>query len=253
MEISLKDWETFIGRMSKLSKDASDQMIEYIRKGGGYANMDVKEVIGYATALAQKYGEGAATLAALMYDAVAELSEVVLPAAEVAETVTYGEMAKAIQGAAKYTDNDEYLSSIVGRFVKRTGADTTLKNAIRDGAEFAWIPHGDTCAYCIALASRGWRHASFDALYKGHAEHIHSNCDCMFAIRHNPNTEYVGYDPTYYKKLYDGAEGKTSVQKINALRREFYAENKEEINEQKRSAYEKRKELNESWTEERNT
>ena len=34
------------------------------------------------------------------------------------------------------------------------------------------------------------------------------------------------------------------------MRREFYAENKEEINAQKRSAYEKRQELNSSAAEE---
>lgn len=48
----------------------------------------------------------------------------------------------------------------VSRLVKRAGADTTLKNAQRDGAEFAWVPHGDSCAFCLTLASRGWQRAS---------------------------------------------------------------------------------------------
>ena len=252
MEISLKDWTTFINRMSKLSKDASDKMVDYIRKGGGYANMDAKDVIGYATALVQKYGEGAATLAALMYDAIAELSGVALPPAELADIAGYGDTAQAIQGAAKTSENEDYLAAVVGRLVKMAGADTTIKNAIRDGAEFAWIPHGDTCAFCIALASRGWQTASENSLKNGHAEHIHSNCDCMYAIRHDANTRYKGYDPEVYKEMYYSEEG-TPKEKINAMRRRFYAENKEEINEQKRSAYEKHKELNESWAEEHNT
>ena len=37
---------------------------------------------------------------------------------------------------------------------------------------------------------------------------------------------------------------------LNAIRRQNYAENKEEINAQKRSAYEKRQELNSSKAEE---
>lgn len=250
MEIGLSEWVSFITKMSSLSSEASSKMREYIIKNGGYANMDAREFIGYATALAQKYGEGAATLAALMYDAIAELSGLVLPAAEVADTVTYGEMAATMQGAAKFSKNEEYLSSIVGRFVKRAGADTTMKNAIRDGAEFAWIPHGDTCAYCIALASNGWRTASESQLKNGHAEHIHSNCDCMYAVRHNKDTIYKGYSPEYYREQYDSAEGRTAKQKINAMRRQYYAENKEEINEQKRDAYEKRKELESSGAEE---
>lgn len=27
-----------------------------------------------------------------------------------------------------------------------------LKNALRDGAEFAWVSNGDTCAFCMTLA-----------------------------------------------------------------------------------------------------
>lgn len=250
MNISLNDWMTFINTMTKLSATAAERMRKFVRDGGGYANMDHDEVIAYATALAQRYGEGAAELAAEMYDAIAELSGKIIPPAEVAETVSYGEMAKAIQGAAKFTLDDDYLSNIVGRFVKRAGADTTLKNAIRDGAEFAWIPHGDTCAYCIALASRGWQPASAKAMKGGHAEHIHSNCDCMYAIRFNGSTLYRGYDPEVYRRQYDNADGSTPDQKINTMRRRYYAQHKEEINEQKRSAYEKRKELNSSQAEE---
>lgn len=253
MQISLNDWMAFITKMSSLSNEAAERMRKFIVDGGGYANMDARDVIGYATALAQKYGEGAAALSALMYDAIAELSGLVLPPAEVAETVTYTEMSKAMQGAAKFSQNDEYLGAIVGRYVKRAGADTTLKNAIRDGAQFAWIPHGDTCAFCIALASNGWQTASKKNLKNGHAEHIHSNCDCMYGVRFNENTTYSGYKPEVYLEQYKSADGNTPTQKINAMRRRYYAENKEEINEQKRSAYEKHKELNESWAEEHNT
>lgn len=251
MDISLKDWTTFINRMSKLSTDATDKMLKYIRDGGGYANMDAREVIAYATALAQKYGEGAATLAALMYDAIAELSGVVLPPAEVADTVTYNEMAKAMQGTAKRSLNDEVLAALVGQYVKRAGADTTLKNAIRDGAEFAWIPHGDTCAFCIALASRGWQRASEKALKNGHAEHIHSNCDCMYGVRHDSKTNYIGYKPEKYEQMYYSEEG-TPKEKINAMRRKFYQQNKDEINASKRAAYAKRKALESSKAEETN-
>ena len=45
-----------------------------------------------------------------------------------------------------------------------------LKNALRDGAEFAWVPNGDTCAFCMTLASRGWQRASKRAIKNGHAE-----------------------------------------------------------------------------------
>jgi hypothetical protein len=50
--------------------------------------------------------------------------------------------------------------------------------------------------------------------------------------------------------MYEDAPGKKPKEKINAMRREAYAENKEEINEQKRSAYEKQQELNSSEADE---
>ena len=89
--------------------------------------------------------------------------------AEAAETATYNETAKAINGAAK-TNSGKEVSGVVDRLVKRAGVDTTMKNAIRDGAEWAWIPSGDTCAFCLTLASRGWQPASADALKGGHAD-----------------------------------------------------------------------------------
>ena len=37
--------------------------------------------------------------------------------------------------------------------------------------------------------------------------------------------------------MYEGAEGRTPAQKINAMRRAFYEKNADEINAQKRAAY----------------
>ena len=71
----------------------------------------------------------------------------------------------------------------------------------------------------------------------GHAEHIHGNCNCSYAIRHDNDTSYASYDPSEYQDIMDGAEGKTETDKLNYLRRQNYAENKDEINEQKRISY----------------
>ena len=106
------------------------------------------------------------------------------------------------------------------------GADTTLKNALRDGAQFAWIPSGETCAFCLTLASNGWQYASKKAIKGGHAEHIHSNCDCQYCISFNGKTDVAGYNPDKYYDMYHGAEGRTPKDKINAMRREAYANDK---------------------------
>lgn len=253
MTISQKDWLSFIDKLRKLSDKAADDFKAWLENKGGIASVERSELLDYVYALAMKYGEGSSALAATWYDTLAEASGKVLPAAEVAAPIQYGEVAKTVNGVLKQSQNEEMLAGAVERLVKMQGVDTTLHNAIRDGAECAWIPHGDTCAFCIALASRGWQRASKNLIKNGHAEHIHGNCDCTYAVRFDRSTEVAGYDYREYQAMYYGADGRNSTAKINSMRREFYAENKDRINEQKRIAYQKRKELNSSDAEEAKT
>lgn len=250
MRISEKAWLEYIRKLRTVSDEASRLFLRYLTTHDVSTKKGRQEAIDYAYALATKYSEGTAALACEVYDATAAASNVQVPAAEPAETPTYGEVAKTVNGTLKDNGSPETASQAIGRLVKRTGADTTLKNAIRDGAEFAWIPHGDTCAFCIMLASRGWQKASKAALKGGHAEHIHANCDCTYAIRFDGDTSVAGYEPGRYLDMYDSAEGRTWQDKLNAMRRSWYAENAERINAQKRSAYEKRAERESSAAEE---
>lgn len=252
MEISTA-WVKFVNRMSNLDSEATRKVGEFITnfKGFSFENPDhMRQLILYSYGISTKYGEAAAALACEMYDAIGLASGLFLDPAEPAEIAAISDVAKSINAIAK-SKNVEMVSASVGRLVKLAGADTTLKNGLRDGAEFAWIPSGDTCAYCIALASRGWQKASPKLVRNGHAEHIHSNCNCNFAIRFNETTKYKGYDPGKYDDMYYGADLKpgqraTGKNRINALRREQYQLNKDEINAQKRAAYAKRMELQSS-------
>lgn len=230
MQITAKTWNEYITRLSRLNQKAGQLMRQYIDTHG---TGDTDALITYAAALVTKYGEGSAELACQMYDALAEAANAGVPAAEPAEPADYSEVARMVN--ATKNQNPANLPNGVSRLVKRAGADTTLKNAVRDGAEWAWVPHGDTCPFCITLASNGWQKASSKVLKGGHAEHIHANCDCEFAIRFDHNTTVAGYDPEKYLKQYRDAGGD-----INKMRRVNYAANKERINAQKRAAYAER-------------
>ena len=218
---------SYYARLSKLNEKAGQQMAEYVAAHG---TEDGPALIAYAHALVTKYGEGSAELACQMYDALAEASKANLPAAEPAATAEYGEVARMVNATKR--QNPANLPNGVRRLVKRAGADTTLHNAIRDGAEWAWVPHGDTCPFCIMLASNGWQKASAKLLKGGHAEHIHANCDCEFAVRFDGSTTVAGYDPEKYLKQYRAAGSD-----VNAMRRIDYAAHRERINAQKRAAY----------------
>lgn len=250
MHISTEKWRKFTDKLSKLNKTAGEKMIEYVQKNGF---SDTEAIIDYAYALATKYGEASAALNAQMYDEIAEMSGFITDPAELAPTATYKETAKAVARTLEKSVNPNSIAGTVGRLVKRAGADTMLLNAYRDnsgkrkkyvsqkrkhsGAQFAWVPSGDTCAFCLMLASRGWQNQTNWAK-DNHASHIHANCDCSYAVRFDDNTTVGSYDPAEYRKIWDEAEGETQNEKINYLRRKQHEdpEIREKQNAQKRMA-----------------
>ena len=283
MYISTKDWKAYISKLRKLNDEAAQKIVLYVQRNG-FANTDA--LIRYCYAVVEKYGTGSAALSAAMYDATALMQGAAVPAAEMASLASYGDVAKTVHGVLKTSSNVDELAGAVARWVKKAGCDTTLQNAVRDshsntmyssgrrkygkkantGAQFAWIPSGDTCAFCLALASNGWKYQTKQGA-AAHAEHIHSNCDCTYAVRFGNDGGIEGYDPDAiadqiwddvveqgatdgYKDLDSFYHGAFNSDVINAVRRQNYARNKEEVNEQKRSAYEKRQELNSSKAEE---
>ena len=242
MIISRKAWNSFIERLRKIDDSAAEKVISYMNAHEWTTKEGRKALLDYAYAIATQYGEGAAELACQMYDAVASASPKRIRPAEPAKTATYGEVAKAVNGALLFSVTPESAAGAVGRMVKTAGVDTTMQNAIRDRAEWAWIPSGDSCAFCLTLASQGWVKASSNVLKGGHAEHIHNNCDCTFAIRFSSRDGVEGYDPDALLEQYNTAEGTGWKAKVNYLARQNYEQNKETINARKRAEYAARKE-----------
>ena len=250
MRISQSAWRRYISTLRAINDKASADIQKWIQTFaisedgsivtdiGTIRDNDGNSFIDYCYLVTQEYGNAAGAVSAQMYDALAELEGVSVPPAEMADNATYHDVAKTVNGVLKTSHNVDEMTGAVSRLVKKVGCDTTLKNAYRDRAQFAWIPAGDTCAFCIALASNGWVNVSAQKIKKGypHAEHIHSNCDCTYAIRFNQDTEVEGYDPSKYNKVFDAAEdiaeeqgrdvggNNFSKDNINAVRRMQYAQ-----------------------------
>ena len=249
MRISQSSWRRYIGLLRSINDRASADIQNWINKYGvddtgrivanigDIRDSDGNSFIDYCYFVTQEYGNASAAVSAQMYDALAELEGANVPAAEMAANATYHDVAKTVNGVLKTSRNIDEMSGAVSRLVKKAGCDTTLQNAYRDRAEFAWIPAGDTCAFCMALASNGWLNVSARRIRQGypHAEHIHSNCDCTYAIRFNKDTNVDGYEPEKYNQLFSEAEeiakdegyptGKWNMSKdnLNAVRRMQYA------------------------------
>lgn len=233
--ISQAAWRRYIGKLAAIDKKAADLMREWVNTHG--LNDDAA-LIRYAYAVATKYGEASAALSAQMYDTMSGMMDAGVPDALPAETATYEEVAKGVMWGKYHSPSQ--IPDVVSRQVRQAGADTMMKNAGRDQAEWAWVPQGDTCAFCITLASNGWQKASSAVLRGGHADHIHQNCDCTFAIsfkeKDKKQYDYI-YDPKKYEDMYYEADGRSPNERMNYIRRKIYDRNKDEINAQKRDAY----------------
>ena len=215
-------FNAYVAKMRQLNVKAATEMQSYIDQFG-FDNMTY--LVNKAYQIATKYGEGAGDLACLTYDMLAKQQGAKVLSAVPAETATYSETWGAVQGSLNEGENK--VADAVSRLVKQAGADTIMQNAARDHAEMAFVPVGQTCAFCLMLASRGWEYVGRNA--KSHAAHIHANCDCQYMVRFKPDEGVAGYDPDRYKKIYyDADPGGSSKDKINAIRRMQYAEQKDD-------------------------
>lgn len=131
MKIMQKAWLTYVQKLTQVNKKAGDLMREYIEKHG---TADRAALIEYAKALIDHYGEAAGAQACMMYDETARTSGTIVQAAEIAELPDYDEVAKMVNGTLKQSPAGNITPSGVSRLLKRVGADTTLKNALRGGA-----------------------------------------------------------------------------------------------------------------------
>ena len=222
--------EQYREKLSSVCERASESTQKWLERHPGASR---QEILDATYKITQAYGLAASTLAANKYDqdvALAEKQGFLKPGqikeAEVWDPLGYGSIARAINGTLK-NDSKEKLPDTIERMVKRFAEDTTLMNARRDGAEYAWIPAGDTCVFCLSLASNGWQRASRSTAEGNHADHIHPHCDCTFSVRFSKDTKIKGYNPEKIKARIEACEGDTWKEKLNSLRRELYAEKKE--------------------------
>ena len=197
----------YVRKMHQLNELAAQEMQSYIDQFG-FDNMSY--LVMKANQIATKYGEGTSSLACLLYDYLAEHQGAKVPPAVPAPTATMDETWGAVQGSLN--EGEDKVANAVSRLVKQAGADTIQMNAARDHAEMAFVPVG-----------RGWESVGRNA--KNHAAHIHANCDCQYIVRFNSSEGVEGYDPNKYKKIYyDADPGGNWKDKLNAMRREQYAE-----------------------------
>ena len=99
--ITQSEWKRYIATLRNINDKAADEFRSFIISKGGYNNIERQKLIDYAYGIATKYGEASAAVSAEMYDAIALLSNAPVSAAIPAETASYSEVAKTVNGIIK--------------------------------------------------------------------------------------------------------------------------------------------------------
>lgn len=117
---------------------------------------------------------------------------------------------KLFDGSADEGKVVSLLHDVVADQVSRQARDTIVRNlgmeTAVDNVGYARVPVGDTCAFCIMLASRGFVYTSKKAAVRTRTgEKYHDNCNCVAVPFHKADTipgytdELRKYEQMYFE------------------------------------------------------
>lgn len=188
---------------------------------GFWATLDTLDATGTRDALLEvapllvaQYGEMAATVAADFYDQMREQAAVVGRfSAVLGDPVDVEDLRGQIRWSidplfSADPDPDAALGRLeqkVDEYSLQPGRDTIARSAGRDPAKARWarVPVGDTCAFCLMLASRGPAYRSAESAGKGRK--YHGDCDCTPTPYWQGDQHPEGYDPDALLQTYTDA------------------------------------------------
>ena len=244
MQISKESWSRYQRAHALLQDNAKYKLEQYFDKlpWGENEAASINALCNYAVELVQVYGLADGELAAQFYDELMAMQGATVRPAEIAavdEDFVVRDVNGAVDKGTSSTAQKALAAAAVSGHVKRVGVETMHNAAMRDGAMWAWVCIGDTCAFCRVLGSNGWQEASRNVRAGNHAEHIHDRCDCQFVVKPaGASLEIEGYDPDALYAEYKSAPGRSSKDKINAIRRADYTpEYAEQRNARRRELY----------------
>ena len=218
--------QSFNAVAAQLKEAAMDEFMDDFDVG-----MTRDEVIELATRIAEKYSYLGCELGAQWYDLCSEMAGLDVDPAELPE-VDVGELnGKAQSTFAKAADSsliaevfNYYLQNQIENSIRMTGSANLWRDYERGtaGGRWARVPVGDTCAWCLMLASQGaWYLSEKSAVTTGNGEHYHDGCNCV-AVYHASPESISGYTKlAKYKDMYYDAENRRVA---NARGTEPYSE-----------------------------
>lgn len=162
-----------------------------------YAARDA--LIEQGTQLAERYGHAAVGVAAEFFETATGL------AAKPAGV----DLSDQVEGSVRWAVGDLFegnpaeaqkkFTGAMQRHAQQPGRDTLFEGAHKRGVTFARIPQGDTCSWCLMLASRGFIYTT--ARNAGDGRVFHDWCDCLI-VPATATDLPPEYDPDKLYELY---------------------------------------------------
>lgn len=178
-----------------------------------------QELEQFLPALVDTYGEVAATIAADWYELLMNQSAAFPPLPPMGKVQASTRWAMT-PSFARQNDQQSLnnLLLVTDELVKQFGRDTVMRSAGNNRVRFARVPLGDTCSWCIMLASRGYVYATESRA--GQMVKFHGDCDCQ--VVPSDGIEVAGYDPDALYEIYSDAGGASNMKKTLAnMRKEL--------------------------------
>lgn len=202
---ALSEYDERIQKLGDAAYDAVHRRVtQFMKRFPGASVERVRdftiESVSFAVSV---YGDAAATCAADLYDEMAEASGAKLPSAVLDTSDVSGFIEKEVRyqaGKLIADKREEFAAAVAAKAadqVSRRANETMRRNSKRDGLRYARVPMGgETCTFCIMLASRGFVYKS--AKTAGEGNHFHTNCRCKVVPQFDKRgreTVVEGYDP----------------------------------------------------------
>ena len=207
------------------------QLVEYAIEEFQYwvkQGLTEEELFSIATQLGEKYSLLGSELGAQWYDLCTQLAEIEAEPAELSPVSTEDINARvtaAMNADPGLIDSvfNSYLQNVVNDSIRRTGDANLQRDYERGLAGGKWcrVPVGDTCAWCLMLASNGAWYKSKETALGTSPDHYHSDCNCV-AVYHADAESIKGYGKlAEYKQMYYEAD---DTRRANKDGKESYPE-----------------------------
>ena len=256
--VSRETYEAYTASLDQQYAEACQLVADYIDSFDWLVDYETRKaqrnaVIAYIHQVLDVYCDVANFLAGEFYAKMAEGEGVDVPETEIPDKPGLEQVASSVRYAARdlwggTVDADGFRAKCmasVKRYVKKAASDTIVANCRRDGRagkgiRWARVPRGgETCPFCIMLASRGFVYYTQQSANL--FDHDHVNCDCDIIASFEGDIE--GYDPSIYLGIYNynvayDRYGHVDTQQTLANMREvYYEENKDRWNAMRRERY----------------